>query len=342
MGGKALEKYGAVRHDRASYERLYTEVRYILNTIFSRYREVPSFDTKQSFGDIDFIVEGTFPLDIEYILIAFGGLNTPYVHIKNSNMVSILYKNIQVDLIWCKQGSFENAVCYYSYGGFGHIAGKLAKVRGYRYTPEGLFENVISPYFEEQGKVIGSVCVSADARKCLSILNVKYSFKTQEGMFDRIMESSLFDPKIFMLKSASNKSKRSMLSSSTYMEFLKYISDQGPDVRSSQREDNTDITVDYDYEFLRDLTISTYVEQKRWLSLFNGKVVKANLKRHGYEVDGKDFGKVMEYLRACILINGYSIPEALDYRVCELLYQSSELLSFGVDLQRYKLKDYNE
>eukprot|EP00834_Sanchytrium_tribonematis_P004274 NODE_201_length_13147_cov_1.076104.p7 type:complete len:310 gc:universal NODE_201_length_13147_cov_1.076104:8455-9384(+) len=132
MGGNALTKLGidARRITRDEYRILTSELlKKIQDGGYYQNIALPEvFPTKESFGDIDILVQGK---------VKEFGISTKG-HTTNGNVHSFEYKGVQVDLIEIKN-SLNMAKFIYSWGEFGQYLGMNARKYGFRTSCDGLF-----------------------------------------------------------------------------------------------------------------------------------------------------------------------------------------------------------
>ena len=98
-----------------------------LNLYFGEYTR-----DKTSFGDLDIIVDTNLDKFIKVLE------DHSFKYSKNSNVLSFLYEDFQVDLIKVDSHTLDYAVLYYSWNDIHNLLGKLCKKLGFSHGQNGL------------------------------------------------------------------------------------------------------------------------------------------------------------------------------------------------------------
>jgi hypothetical protein len=222
MGGNALASEGARRHAAEEYEQLSREVFGILDghEFPLHTRAIPSYRQKTDFGDLDILV---FPLTKKTHKSILRLFEDP-PHVANGDTLSLLYKNLQVDLIPVPTRlDLAPARYYYSYNDLGNLLGKLSRAFGLKYGPEGLWLPV---RYEDQ--VVGEILLSKDFHFILEFLGLESrrydrGFDTLADIYEFVCSSMYFSREIFQYENLNHANRIRDKKRSTYRGFLEYI-----------------------------------------------------------------------------------------------------------------------
>jgi hypothetical protein len=126
MGGYALAHKGIIgkRMSRAEYNEMSTHILERCSD-FEIVEITKVLTSKTSFGDIDIIV-ANFEGVCDKIIDLFKTTH----YIKNGDVLSIIYQNVQLDFILVDSSDVEFATYYFSYGSLGNLTGRLVKGYG--------------------------------------------------------------------------------------------------------------------------------------------------------------------------------------------------------------------
>lgn len=228
MGGHALKAIETRRVDREEYTRISHAVLRSLHGFFAaeerKIRDLPSYRTKDTFGDLDILIE-TFAGDSYDYRTVITGLFAPRQIVHNGNCYSFDYLNFQVDLILIPRGDFETAYAYYSWNDLGNLAGRLFKKLGFKYGHRGL--SYMFRDRDESHCVYAEVVVSSDIKKILDFADLDYErfskgFDSMEEMFRWVSGSRYFNKDIFLLHNRNHVSRIRDRKRKMYNLFLKW------------------------------------------------------------------------------------------------------------------------
>lgn len=231
MGGNALAALGARRMYITEYKPKVKEVIDCINSLDRNYRpiEIPHYSDKTDFGDADIIVTNW---TLESRLSLLKKLNC-LVYKVNSDVISLLYKGLQVDIIPVPEHEWFSSVTYYSYNDLGNLMGKIFHKFGLKYGHRGL----TLPMRQGTHK-FAEILISKDYDKIFDFIGLSYDrfsegFSDLEEIYEFVIGSKHFNPKMFSLESLNHRSRVRDKKRSTYNGFLKYIAvDEisGPDI----------------------------------------------------------------------------------------------------------------
>lgn len=143
MGGKALASVGAIPMDVTTYKRVSAEVMVRIQKQFGEARAftiLPSYFSKDTFGDVDIICHSITPADVELIKTALKPASGVCPFEINGDVLSILYdKKYQIDFIMCTVDTFQMSYFLYSFNGFGVLMSRLFKRFNLKLNKYGLY-----------------------------------------------------------------------------------------------------------------------------------------------------------------------------------------------------------
>jgi hypothetical protein len=222
MGGNALAPFGARRYNRDEYLVTSKKALNLLSEIVpgSVAVEIPSYHSKESFGDLDVL---TLPLTAghyEAIKLAFKG---PFVH--NSEVMSIMLEELQVDIIPMAQENFLPSLMYYSYNDLGNLMGKIYHKFGLKYGHRGL-----TMPMKDGDNQYEEIVVSRDGVDIFNFLGLNYQrfksgFSTIEDVYKFVIGSKYFSPVPFQYENLNHTNRIRDRKRATYHGFLEYIKD---------------------------------------------------------------------------------------------------------------------
>lgn len=215
MGGSVFP--GKTR--RVSAEE-YTALSATLNEYFAangiKSEIVPSYTAKQSFGDIDVVVDNQHLL--ERIPADFG---SPFK--RNGNIVSFILDGCQVDLIGTPGKYFRSSVDYYSYNDLGNFLGRITRKLGIKYGFHGLHLIV-----KDGDQLVATIELACECKSTLyEMLGISHYIntvpETLEDIFQIVADSCYFDKEIFLLENRPRSSRVRDVERPNYIKFLEYI-----------------------------------------------------------------------------------------------------------------------
>ncbi|KAI8592744.1 hypothetical protein BDZ88DRAFT_478701 [Geranomyces variabilis] len=151
MGGNAFKTCTTRRLPLAEYQALLARLAPYVSTLYARTAVPESVRDKEAFGDLDFLVAGPIA-DDPPTLIAEHFLSKERV--RNGPVTSVEVDEFQVDLICVPLPTFDYALTFYNWNGFGMLRGVLARSLGLKDGAEGLRAPVFySPIVEGEDYV---------------------------------------------------------------------------------------------------------------------------------------------------------------------------------------------
>jgi hypothetical protein len=209
--------FNTKRISRCEFEEYKNHVAGILNSNNIEFFIPYYYKDKQTFGDLDIIVPK--PFDKENIFDLFKINKTQY-H-RNTNIHSICYKDTQIDFITTKPNYYETTKYYYSWVDLSVLLGRLYRKFNIKYGWDGLYfeyDTVINNQFRN----IGNIPLTLDFKTVLNFVGLDYvryqqGFETKNDIFDFILTSKYFTPKLY--ESVSQKQNKR---SGIYDEIIEY------------------------------------------------------------------------------------------------------------------------
>ena len=218
MGGNALKNTHTRRYAAAEYYALYEGLAKQISSMLcanSMLALIPSYRAKETFGDMDLLYSGE-PLSVGSIKRALS----PNEVIKNGDVISFDYHELQIDLINTKTPGYSLA--YFSYNDLGNLVGKLARRHGLKHGHTGLYLPVRSgTHFLKE------ILVTTDHDEALEFLDLDPAifhagFDDLSDIFNYVASSKYFAPSSYALENVSSKGRVRDKKRHTYQEFLKF------------------------------------------------------------------------------------------------------------------------
>jgi hypothetical protein len=218
MGGNVFKNSSTRRYTKEEYESLSTRIVCKLQLISSKFRIIPSYADKESFGDMDVLV---VPLsinnwnthDLNQLFSSMGNV----VH--NGGVWSLVFEELQIDLITTTVTEFDAALDYFSYNDFGNLRGKIVHKFGLKYGHNGLSLPVKS-----NNHTLGTIMLSQNPEIINNMFGFKLAqFRTLEEMFESVVRSHFFSPVVFAWDQMNATARIRDKKRTTYHSFLKYI-----------------------------------------------------------------------------------------------------------------------
>lgn len=221
MGGKALKKNGSKRLSREEFALLSEELFTQLRVDFPGHRIEPllSYRSKQSFGDIDILIESHEPLPdlVAYLEKTFLSAEV----VANGDLVSFEYKGCQVDLMFFSNRKIDMAKDFLSFNDLGNLIRRSAHRLGLRIGPKGLM------YKWMRGtQLIETIPVSQDWEQTLTLLGYDFSrwqqgFDSLEEIFEYVVSGKYFHPDMYLEEAHTRDARREV-----YQQFLEWLANR--------------------------------------------------------------------------------------------------------------------
>lgn len=224
MGGNALST-PSVRLDKQTYTSVLQRSKAAFNLLYPNLRceEIKSFSEKDSFGDLDLLVEASSELDLLAVAQSIEGFREI---VKNGPVTSVgldLSGNLfQVDFVVVASEEYSFAYNYFAFNDLGNLVGRVAAAMGLHHGHDGLF------YFYREGDFkFREILLTRDYDKALTLLGfdpVRYAqgFSSKQEIFEYVSSSKFFNKEIYLLENRNHKSRIRDRKRTTYMEFLDY------------------------------------------------------------------------------------------------------------------------
>lgn len=314
MGGNALPKAVTRRYAPDEYFKLSMRMIDALNHLFpySRHERLAAYRTKESFGDMDIVLESDhLPSNWQEKIIEHFVLR-PEEWVKNGNCLSFAYRQLQIDLITTPSSQYESSLSYYNWSDLGNLVGRIAHQLGLKLGHDGLSYN----WRLDDTKHFRNVVLLTDWNDILPVLGLdpeRYNqgFDTLEDIFKFVVWSPFFNKDIYLLHNRNNTSRTRDRKRKTYMSFLKWI--ETYEERDQQRywakwnEEHREVTgnkrhwLPYlfskieGFEAIYNEVQTEWDEAVKFKSRFNGDLVKEYI-----GLEGKELGEFMKWIRTTV------------------------------------------
>lgn len=221
MGGNL---YNFPRTPKEEYFKIKSEIKPILDLHFGdRYRIPKAYHSKESYGDMDILVDAGILQNKEWIKPLQADLGVTEI-IRVRNVVSMSYKGLQVDFFLIGTSKLECAYNFMSYNILGNLIGRIFHKFNLKYGEEGLHYVLRT----DDNHISKEILLSRDMRKILEFLELDYS-KWERG-FDNIEEIYHYIYNCKYFTSSSYKKNNAFLKKKSerpeFLEFIKYVEDK--------------------------------------------------------------------------------------------------------------------
>jgi len=312
MGGNAIKH--VARLNKEDYENA---VEYLIPNLMNilgkrTIKVVKAYNNKDSFGDIDILVESDNLCQKWMSTLKFWYELNDGDFKKNGNVFSFRYKkfNVQVDLILTPKDKLDIAWHYFNYNDLSNLLGRMTKKLGFKLGHNGLF------YIERVGDhIISDICFSTDYFKALEYLELdieRYNkgFDELEDMFEFVASSPYFNPDIYLLHNRNHISRTHDKKRKTYNLFLQWCKENNEKLTHFQYNNENDFNgygstnntrIEFTKKLLDDNRLvhyevlnnrANYILKREFKKYFNGNTVAEY-----YGLEGKEIGKAMSLLK---------------------------------------------
>lgn len=249
MGGNALKQATTRRYYAGEYFDLEHEVQQRLASLLNvRVLTIPAYRRKESFGDMDLLVESNDlgPQWKQQVIDCFKPTET----YSNGNVFTFDYKELQIDLIVEQRNDIDASRNYFAYNDLGNLMGRIAHSMGMRLGHRGL-----SYEWREPGSttiVHDKRLLTQDWKDVCWLLGLDYNlfnrgFDTLEEIFEFVASSMFFSPRIYLLESRNHVSRVRDAKRKTYMAFLQWCEDN-----KARLKDRSKVTPEWVVQYLTD------------------------------------------------------------------------------------------
>ena len=326
LGGLALKNTYTRRYSREEFDTVSKELIDMIELTFKRAATPLFYHEKETFGDIDIIVDtdGKGDLNIRgYIERTFN----PNEIFHNGNCYSFDYKEVQVDFMCLAGKHFDSNYHYLAYNDLGNYIGRIAHRIGLKYGQEGLWYN---HYVNEQN--VGRIMISKDYNKIFKFLGLDYSrwqqgFDKLEDTFKYVTTSKYFDTDMFQLDNLNRINRERNLKRKSYMSFLEWINDVY-EYRVGERLDGKLFKVIEEEfpeaNFIAEIKRFEYEKAKAEYvkAKFNGGMI---MKRYG--LTGKDIGDALKKFKREVTRLGHNFDDYIIYTSQAEIFEFFESLN---------------
>ena len=296
MGGNVFKDCSTRRYDAAEYNRLCVRLNTHLQLISNKFDIIPAYKTKESFGDVDVLIIPHTEFNKQYLSNIFNTTEDHIVH--NGDVWSLVFEEIQVDLITSNNVEYAASLDYFSWNDYGNLRGKIIHKFGLKYGHNGLTFPVKS-----ENHTLGNVILTQDPTIINSLFDFEFGkeYFTLEEMFESVVKSKYFNPQVFAWEEMNAVARIRDKKRTTYHSFLSYI--EPLKEKSGWYEFNKDKMSYYSFifnhfpnsklEFNRLWGQKTLIENAA--KLFNGNIVKDITGK-----EGKELGEIMVKLKTIL------------------------------------------
>lgn len=225
MGGNAIKSIELTRLNRVDYDSIEKEIKQLFNKL--HIYTIPFYHTKESFGDMDLVVEKSkFLMEsndkpIDYIKSVCGSREV----FLNNDYISFEYKNFQIDFLLTPADEINSAVQYYAFNDRSNLVGRIAHKMGFKFGHTGVY------FIHRDGdKVLKEILVTRDLIEFQkNVLDIEYkpeTYNTLEDIFNGIIKSKFFDPVVYQFDNLNAVARIRDKKRPTYNKFLKFIEDK--------------------------------------------------------------------------------------------------------------------
>lgn len=241
MGGNALRQYGVERLTKEQYN----EVLSIL-TITLPYKTavIPSYRSKESFGDCDLLTTATDDAFEKSLSKDFALLGKK----RNGSVTSyaLKYGNFppfQFDLIKAREDSYKFNYNYLSYNDLGNLIGRIAAAFGFKFAHDGLY---LLAWYSHKGeeRSVGRVKEYGKTNDCaehkmeklfisnfdqaleflgFDSLRFAQGFNNVDDILDYVASSKYFCKDFFLFENRNHDQRKRDVKRPTYLRALEYF-----------------------------------------------------------------------------------------------------------------------
>ena len=241
MGGSAMQNYGVERLTKEQYDEVLSAL-----TVTLPYKTVaiPSYRSKESFGDCDLLTTSTdeaFEKSLSKDFMLLGkkrnGSVTSYA-LKYGN-----FPPFQFDLIKAREDSFKFHYNYLSYNDLGNLIGRVAAAFGFKFAHDGLY---ILAWYSHKGeeRSVARVKENGKTNDCaeykmeklfisnfdqaLEFLGFDSSrfaqgFNSIDDILDFVASSKYFCKDFFLFENRNHDQRKRDVKRPTYTKALEYF-----------------------------------------------------------------------------------------------------------------------
>ena len=241
MGGHAMKNYGVERLTKEQYDEVLSA---LAVTLPYKTAAIPSYKSKDSFGDCDLLTTSTdeaFEKSLSKDFVLFGKK-------KNGGVTSyaLKYGNFppfQFDLIKAKEDSFKFHYNYLSYNDLGNLIGRIAAAFGFKFAHDGLY---ILAWYSHKGEERSVGRVKEDGKtndhaeykmeklfisnfdqalEFLGFDSLRFAqgFNNVDDILDYVASSKYFCKDFFLFENRNHDQRKRDVKRPTYTRALEYF-----------------------------------------------------------------------------------------------------------------------
>ena len=304
MGGNALKNCTTRRYQVEEYFKLLEEVSQKFAEHFGKnIWPLAAYRSKESFGDMDILIESEgLPSDwVQQLVKLFGSKE----YVKNGNVLSLEYKEFQLDFIVTPRENLYSSIFYFAFNDLGNLIGRVAHSMRMKLGHDGLSFNWRVDTYQFR-----NIVLLKDWQAILPVLGYSYEryaqgFDTLEDIFKFVVSSPFFNKDIYLLHNRNHTSRVRDSKRKTYMDFLKWIEDYEETDKQRQTANMVQqegyekaLWLPYLFENIEGFEKTYNAVQVEWNQAvefkrrFNGELVK-----QWTGADGKELGLFMKYIK---------------------------------------------
>lgn len=313
MGGNIfINKSRRIKKEELPYYR--NKIFIILDKFDLEYKEILSYKNKEDFGDLDILVKKDCYINIiDKLKNYFKYINIEYS--QNSNILSFLIEELQVDLIFTKPKYFEASFNYFAFCDTNNLIGRISHKLGIKHGHKGLSIVLRDCSCVDSNNIIAEIELSQNVDDILEILHLDINkfhegFDDLEDIFKYVISSKYFNKCLYAYENRNHYARTRDKKRKTYREFLKYIEEN--DIPDNYIYEDTNNRGGYNIRepFFSEIVLVKYpwvrdkikeiteeyenkkLERKTFLEKFNIKEIENEL-----DIHGKELGMYIKFLK---------------------------------------------
>lgn len=208
MGGNACKHLGVKRINKQQYISLVVEVKSLLIDYVDRIAIPHELKSKEDFGDIDVLVCSKIDYDYPNVIMS---LFNPIKIIRNGNVYSFPFKDVQIDVIVAPSNYFDSYLAFYSWGDLGMCVGRLSRIYDLKYGIDGLSIPIRN---EVDNHVVEVMHITDNVPEIYSFLGLDWDWLCDNGLKDQddiiqfMLRSDLMSADFLSAHSENTKSRK--------------------------------------------------------------------------------------------------------------------------------------
>lgn len=225
MGGNALKNIQTKRLTKDIYLKYQNEIINLIEPYVSYYYIPRYFPNKETFGDIDIVYIPRNNVDNFITIIKELFQSKDSFH--NGNVISLEYKEFQVDFIHSNLLYYENHCCFLDFNDFGGILGQMVSRYELKYGFEGFYYKVHRDHIREH--FIGEILLSSKPQVIFNYLGLDYNtfmrgFETPIEMFQFLSTCIYCSRKSYETENINTVHRKRLQHRPIYQQFIEYLS----------------------------------------------------------------------------------------------------------------------